>query len=293
LPRPACCPPSQKSLTFYGQAVARWLIVAISYAFLIYTYYVYVVVFCSHYLIHVVDQRVKSGLYLAFFQILFILTTFSFTRSTFSDPGDTRRRHIHPPDFVGPLEQHAIIIQDIETARYCGLCRQWKPMRTHHCSDCGHCTLKMDHHCVWINNCVGWLNYKQFVLLSFWGLLLCSFVFATTLQILIWGIASVPPRTTGSSVQVLLICIFSLLFWLVFAALFLYHVKLAFVQGRTTIEQLLVRDGEPVPNYDQGFRRNWTHVLGAKWYLWLVPYHNSVGDGVNFSINIRKPLISP
>lgn len=46
----------------------------------------------------------------------------------------------------------------------CSQCRNPKPARSHHCRKCGSCILKMDHHCPWINNCVGFQNEQAFIL---------------------------------------------------------------------------------------------------------------------------------
>lgn len=76
--------------------------------------------------------------------------------------------------------------------RYCDKCLVIKPDRAHHCSVCGQCVLKMDHHCPWVNNCVNFTNYKYFVLFLGYGLLYCIYVAATVLKyfILFWRVSA-------------------------------------------------------------------------------------------------------
>lgn len=47
--------------------------------------------------------------------------------------------------------------------RDCTTCGVRKVARSKHCAICGHCVAKMDHHCPWINTCVGEGNYKDFL----------------------------------------------------------------------------------------------------------------------------------
>ncbi|MEE6486168.1 hypothetical protein FKM82_014532 [Ascaphus truei] len=52
---------------------------------------------------------------------------------------------------------------DTPSVSICRKCIAPKPARTHHCSICSRCVLKMDHHCPWLNNCVGHYNHRYFL----------------------------------------------------------------------------------------------------------------------------------
>lgn len=65
--------------------------------------------------------------------------------------------------------------------QHCAKCAgAFKPPRARHCSVCGRCIIKLDHHCPWINNCVGLTNMK-----FFWLYTLYNFVAAALAALLI------------------------------------------------------------------------------------------------------------
>lgn len=64
--------------------------------------------------------------------------------------------------------------EDEDFLQYCNLCAGFKAPRAHHCRRCKRCVMKMDHHCPWINNCVGHRNHKSFTLFLIFVIIGCS-----------------------------------------------------------------------------------------------------------------------
>lgn len=46
---------------------------------------------------------------------------------------------------------------------YCDICRSYVQLSSRHCRTCSRCVSGFDHHCIWVNNCVGENNYRIFV----------------------------------------------------------------------------------------------------------------------------------
>lgn len=77
--------------------------------------------------------------------------------------------------------RNAIVLAPAVSYRYCRHCRCIKPPRAHHDSVSGKCVLVMDHYCPWMNNCVGYYNYRHFVLFLLYLAVGCVYVlFVTT-----------------------------------------------------------------------------------------------------------------
>ncbi|CAD8122161.1 unnamed protein product [Paramecium sonneborni] len=48
---------------------------------------------------------------------------------------------------------------------FCKVCQAYVKGPSKHCKQCNRCTELFDHHCVWLNNCIGLRNYKYFFIL--------------------------------------------------------------------------------------------------------------------------------
>lgn len=82
---------------------------------------------------------------------------FSTVLVIFSDPGTLTDENA--PVACSSFTNNGLIFFN----KNCQTCHLEKPARSKHCSVCNKCVLLYDHHCIWVNNCIGYKNYRWFM----------------------------------------------------------------------------------------------------------------------------------
>lgn len=174
--------------------------------------------------------------------------------------------------------------------RWCEKCKHIKPDRTHHCSICYDCILKMDHHCPWVNNCISFTNYKYFLLFLVYSLIYSIFIGLTSFEyfITLWNRDQI--RQNGNKFHILFLFFVAAMFAISLLSLFCYHCHLI-AHNRTTLEAFrppIFKYGPDKDGYDIGLYNNFVQVFGNKRFLWMLPIFTSLGDGCTFPSRKRK-----
>ncbi|XP_055063993.2 palmitoyltransferase ZDHHC20-A isoform X1 [Misgurnus anguillicaudatus] len=273
------------------------------------SYYAYVMELC----IYTITNTEEQVIYLIVFHIFFFIFMWSYWKAIISKPiGPSKEfclpkaeKELYEKEERPETQQEILkrVARDLPVytrtgsgaIRYCDRCQLIKPDRCHHCSTCDKCVLKMDHHCPWVNNCIGFSNYKFFVLFLAYSMLYCVYISATVLQYFIkfWtlcrrrALEQCPENqlpNTQAKFHVLFLFFVAAMFFISVLSLFSYHLWLV-AKNRTTIEAFrapVFRNGPDKNGFTLGFRKNITQVFGDQKKYWCLPIYSSLGDGYTF-----------
>jgi len=181
--------------------------------------------------------------------------------------------------------------------RHCSACNLYKPDRTHHCRICDRCILRMDHHCPWISNCVGYRNYKTFLLLLFYAIGCLCFVLGGMARRLVYAFRPIMNTTTFllEDLIVLIVYLICLFLFIALCMFFTFHMNLT-LNNMTTIElrekknnsDRFIRHRFNVAHakFDNGYWMNFIEVFGPPW-MWLLPIFPG-GTGTYLGTSVDK-----
>ena len=125
-----------------------------------------------------------------------------------SDPGTVSKDNVaawlarHPPD------------DGLFLAKQCTTCKHDRPARSKHCSICGVCVARHDHHCAWVHNCVGAGNMRWFlaflasnaVMLSYGCMLALATMYGLTLKYNMGAWLVAHPQTGATHLPLCMFC---------------------------------------------------------------------------------------
>ncbi|XP_006632707.1 palmitoyltransferase ZDHHC15B [Lepisosteus oculatus] len=290
------------------QRIFSWIPVIIITAVVVWSYYAYVFELC----LFTLDNTLEKVTYLGLFHVCFVMFSWTYWKSIFTPPSQPSKKfHLSYTDKERyemeerPEVQKQILLEIAKklpvftraasgAIRFCDRCQVIKPDRCHHCSVCEMCVLKMDHHCPWVNNCIGFSNYKFFLLFLSYSMLYCVFIAATVFQYFIkfWeGELSNGP----AKFHVLFLMFVALMFFVSLMFLFSYHCWLV-AKNRSTLEAFsapVFQNGPDKDGFNAGFRKNLQQVFGEEKKYWLIPVFTSLGDGHFFPMRCLNESQNP
>ena len=74
-----------------------------------------------------------------------------------------------------------VLDSGMNLAEYCPKCKVKFNKRSKHCVICDKCVYNFDHHCYWVNNCIGGNNYFTFIVFLFLAVIDVGFLFGVSI----------------------------------------------------------------------------------------------------------------
>jgi len=225
---------------------------------------------------------------LVIYHVLVFMLLWSYFATVLTDPGEVPTGWTPAPEDEEEAAREAKMSNSERRRRFCKKCAAWKPVRTHHCSVCKRCVLKMDHHCVWVVKCVGAYNYKfflQFLAYTFLAtvldaiLLLSNFIdfFRDVEQSQASGnggeASRVDPREGTQLAVVFVTFVINVAFSASLLGFLVMHSNLI-LRNMTTIEMYEKKKTLPW-KYDMGKWKNFRQVFGEEVFFWFFPVHSA------------------
>ncbi|CAH1420100.1 unnamed protein product [Lactuca virosa] len=270
-----------------GLKFLGYLMILLVAAIIAVSYYVVIVLTWGPQLSHGGFRSFLSFTIILLFHILLVLLTWSYTMVVSQDPGSVPENwkpaaseenleaggsnHIVPDTSASSTPLDVPETRQAQASGYCRYCRNGKPPRCHHCSVCQRCVLKMDHHCVWVVNCVGAHNYKFFLLF-----LLYTFLETTMDTIVLlpnfmkfFKDAKGHSNSPSDLALTFLTFVLNLAFALSLLCFIIMHASL--LSSNTTSVEVYGKKGGVRWKYDLGRKKNFEQVFGTTKALWLFP----------------------
>ncbi|KAM6282020.1 palmitoyltransferase ZDHHC3 isoform 1-T3 [Porphyrio hochstetteri] len=204
------------------------------------------------------------------FNTLAFFALASHFRAMLTDPGAVPKGNA-TKEFIESLQ-----LKPGQVVYKCPKCCSIKPDRAHHCSVCKRCIRKMDHHCPWVNNCVGENNQKYFVLftmyialISLHALIMVGFHFLYCFEEDWTKCSSFSPPTTV--ILLILLCFEALLFLIFTSVMFGTQVH-SICTDETGIERL--KNQKPTWEKISGWEGMKLAFGGAFSLGWFNPFSN-------------------